>query len=125
MLVIKKIKSLSTILIWYGFTIYLLIRVVTTNYRFVEAHQINLLLLWIVTVSHFLGKIRGNLMTLLMLILGIFANASFTITTYTVSFGLKISVTYSLLMIYFIVINWSEIANWVVKEFNDKDSSDI
>lgn len=122
---IKNIKSLSTILIWYVFTIYLQLRIITSNYRFSEEHQINLLLLWLATVSYFLGNIKGNLFTLLMLIIGFFANASFTIIIHTLSFGLRVSLTYLPMIVYFIIINRNELFSWIVEEFNSKDSSDI
>ena len=45
--------------------------------------------------------------------------------TQKVSFGLRVSLTYLPMIVYFIIINRNELFSWIVEEFNSKDSSDI
>ena len=117
----QRIKRLSTIFIWYGLTFYTLLTIALTDYAMMDSHYINVGLLWIATVSFFLGQSVGQLTTFLMLVIGFFGRG--TLVVYVSSFemfGLTVYWQYLPLLIFFVVINRRELPDWFTTAFKDR-----
>jgi hypothetical protein len=120
-----QIKRLSTIIIWYGLTIYALLTIAFTEYAMVDSHYINVALILVATIAYFFGQPIGQLTTLLMLAIGFFGRGTVVVTVYYFKmFGLTVYWPYLLIIILFIAINHKDLPNWFAKVFSDSQTSD-
>ena len=118
---VKKIKPFIPLLVLYGFTIYLLIYTGVTTAGLLPAHYIGFIVLGIASISLVLRNHIGYLILGAALLIGTFANASFTPTavTITIRFGFSISFSwhYLALLVLYIILNRTDLPSWFAKTF--------
>ncbi len=119
-----KIRPFIPLIILYGFSVYLLSTVLLTDIALVRHHYIGFILLGVSTASFILKFPTGHLITGLTLIIGTFANASFTtsVQTFTLKliFSIDFSWPYLLLLVLFVIINHKALPTWLRIAFVDK-----
>jgi|GEM_PF-3028491 len=111
------LRRLSPLIIWYAFTFYTLYKSIFSEYvlggeydMLGDKHYISFVLLGIATLAQLFKYPTGIAVTLLALIIGIFASASFLpAVAYWALFSFKFSPYFLLLLIFFCIVNRKEL----------------
>ena len=121
----SSMKNLATLLIWYGLTICTLLVIAFSDYLMAKGHYINLGLLLFATLSFFLGYAYGQVSTVLMLIIGMFAGGLFlNVSPYLNLWGIQLHLPYLPLIIFFLVVNRENLISWTDEIFHSEEKTD-
>lgn len=126
----KTVKPFLPILILYGFTLVLVIRVSFTPIAFEKAHFIGFGILAVSSIILLINRAAGHLATGLLLFMGGLYKASFTaqIVTHGIKFGFMenmwhYSGHYLLLFVFYLLVNWKTIPIWMKQLSGEKNAS--
>ncbi len=109
----NKLKEFAALISWFLLTMFTLITCMTTNIILVEKHYFNFAFVLLSIVAFAGGKAIGHLVTLLMLIMGLMAQAAFMPGVYWFAIGsFKIAWPFLPLIVLFVALNYLSIPAW-------------
>jgi hypothetical protein len=121
---LNKLKEGSALLILYVWSIYTFAVVVSTDILYTNRHYVGFLVLFISTAAFFVKGDLGPIITLVALLIGVFANAAIAPSEYYLGIGsLKISWPYVLILIAFLVINFKNVPAWLQYALKEENSA--
>jgi hypothetical protein len=112
---ISVIQKQSTLVIWSSVTVFSTVVAVVDGISLTSKHYINFVLLGLACLGQFAKNPVRYLITGLLLVVGVFLNAAFTPSIYSLNIGVvSLSISFLFLLFYFFVVNYKSVSDWAV-----------